>query len=361
MNVQWQPSLYTAADVNELVALCQHQPGKAAAVSAAYIRWQREANPAGIAQLGVAKETPSGKIIGLIWLLPLRMQVGDRVYLGSQSLYALVHPDHRGRGIFSRLVQFCDRCGEGQGYRFAYGFPNPASHPLFVHRLNWTHLGEARLYIRPLNPARLLARRLGFKELSWLPAGTGPFYRPRPLPARAAQLAVAEVETQDHALDDFWERVRCKYPLMVVRDRTFLHWRYTQIPDRSYRLIAARQEGRIQAIIILRKVEIQGIPCGMIVDFLAAPGDWGSLAGELLLAHAAAHFQQQNVDLLGCLMLPHVEEVAILRRQGYRICPRRLQPQPFSVILQMNESTPARAIVSNLRSWFLTMGDFDAV
>lgn len=358
MSFNWQPSLYTDADSDELVALCQLQPGKAAAVTAEYIRWQRSANPAGVAQVGLARETPSGKIIGLIWLLPLRIQVGDRVCLGSQSHYALVHPDYRGRGIFSQLVAFCDQCGQRQGYRFSYGFPNPASYPLFVHRLGWSDIGQARLFIRPLHIGRLITRRLGLKGLA---AGGRSLFRPRPLLPRASQVIVEEADTRDPALDAFWERVRSKYPVMVVRDTAFLHWRYTQIPGRRYHLLAARQGERIVATIILRDVTVEGIACGMVVDFLVEPTERGRLAGEVLLDHAADLFRNRGADLIGCLMLPHAKEVTHLRRQGYRICPLWLQPQPFSFILQTNAATIAKEIVGDFRSWFLTMGDFDAV
>jgi GNAT superfamily N-acetyltransferase len=362
----WRPVLYTEADTDALAAFCQAQPGKAAAISAEYVRWQHGANPAGLARVGLAKVYGSEHIVGVIWLVPLKIQVGDEVVLGSQSLYALVHPDYRRQGIMSTLAAFCEESGRQQAYRFSYGFPNPRSYPGFVGRMGWADVGEASLFLRPLNTRRLVTRRLGEGGLQRAMgalggASSGLLFRPRRLPAEAAATSVEVIDGTDPALDDFWLRVRAKYPVMVVRDRRFLDWRYCQIPGRDYSLRAARQDGHIVATAALRRTTIEGVACGMVVDLLVEPSARGRLGGELLLDHAAGHFEQQDLDLAGCLMLPHAEEAGVLRHQGYVRCPRALQPQPFRVVVRVPSGEPHSKQLLELRNWFLTMGDFDAV
>jgi GNAT superfamily N-acetyltransferase len=362
----WRPVFYTEADVDELVALCQAQPGKAATITPEYVRWQHSANPAGLAQVGLARENGSGRIVGVVWLMPLHIQVNGEAALGSQSMYALVHSDYRRQGVFSALVTFCDEEGQRRGFNFSYGFPNPNSYPAFVRRLGWSDLGQARLFLRPLNVSRLIERRLGsgpFQSALAVAASTGErvLFQPRLLSPKAAQITVEDIDTTDSALNKFWARVWKKYPVMVVRDARFLDWRYKQIPDRHYQLWAARQDKQIIAITALRSVSIEGIACGMVVDLLAEPGERGRLGGELLLQRAAEHFQQQDLDLAGCLMLPHADEIGSLRHQGYLPCPRALQPQPFRVVVRVFEEGQHSAILLDLKNWFLTMGDFDAV
>jgi GNAT superfamily N-acetyltransferase len=362
----WRPVLYTEADTDALAAFCQAQPGKAAAVSAEYIRWQHAANPAGLARVGLAKANGSESIVGVKWLVPLKIQAGNEIVLGSHSCYVLVHPDYRRQGIMSTLVAFCEESGRQQGYRFAYGFPNPRSYPGFVGRLGWSDLGEAGLFLRPLNAGRLVTRRLGEGALqralgAVASAGSRLLCRPHPLPADTATMSVKDVQTTDPALDDFWLRVRGKYPIMVVRDCRFLDWRYRQVPARDYQLRAARQDGQIVATVVLRSTTIEGVACGMVVDLLVEPSQRGRLGGEMLLHQASGRFKQQDLDLAGCLMLPHAEEANLLRRQGYVLCPRALQPQPFHVILRMHNGEPDSRQLLDLRNWFLTMGDFDAI
>ena len=352
--------------MDELVMLCQKQPGKAEAITAEYVHWQHSANPAGLAQVGLAKENGSHRIIGVLWLMPLKIQVGEEIVLGSQSMYALVHPDYRRQGIFTTLVDYLDRYGQEHGYQFTYGFPNPNSYPGFIRQLGWCDLGQARLFVRPLKADRLIERRLGNGLIqSTLAVGWRAIehfqFRLRSLGQQAAQVAVEEADTNSPALDDFWERIHSKYPVMVVRDTRFLDWRYTQVPGRRYYVLAARQENQIIATIVLRSTVIQGIACGMVVDFLVESTERGRLAGEALLRHAAEQFQEEDLDLIGCLLLPHAEEVELLRRQGFFLCPRWLQPRPFPVILLTHDVASRTKSLHNLGSWFLTMGDFDAV
>jgi hypothetical protein len=174
-------------------------------------------------------------------------------------------------------------------------------------------------------------------------------------------LSITEVHTNDPSLDDFWQRVRSKYPAMLVRDTDFLDWRYTKVPERTYRMLAARLRGSIVATAVLREVTIEGIPCGMIVDFLVLPTLEGRQAGEALLRKATAFFAEKGLDLVGCLMLPGVEEIKLLVHQGFVLCPPWLQPQPFPVILRGDADTPRWDTLFEINSWFLTMGDFDAV
>jgi len=366
MTLNWQCVPYSEADVDELVALSQAQPGKAAAVTAEYVRWQQSANPAGPAQVGLAKEGGSDRIVGVVWLIPLRLQVGDEVVLGSYSTYALVHPDYRGQGVFTALVDHCKRYGEQVGCQFTYGFPAPTSYSTLVYRIGWHDIGRARLYVRPLNAGRLIRQRLGNGMLQGTlaasaRAGERLLFRPRPVARQATGVTVEEVATTDPALDDFWGRIRSKYPVMVVRDTRFLDWRYRQVPGRRYHVWAAWREGRIVATIVLRSATIEGIACGMVTDFLVEPTEHGRLAGEVLLRRAFEQFQREDLDLAGCLMLPHAEETRLLQRQGYMLCPSWLEPRPFPVLVATYDGARRAESLRTLGCWFLTMGDSDAV
>jgi GNAT superfamily N-acetyltransferase len=366
VNHRWYPEFYTESDVDELAALCQAQPGKAAAITPEYIRWQHSANPAGLAQVGLAKENGSGRIIGVLWLLPIYLQLSGQEVLGSQSMYALVHPDYRQQGVFSTLVDFCNEAGQQRGYNFAFGFPNPNSYPVFVRNLGWSDIGQARLYIRPLNAKRLIKTRFRSHLLqNAICAVANPaehlLFQPHSLSAEASQVNIEDIGATSTGVDNFWARVRKKYPVMVIRNTHYLNWRYKTIPDRHYQLWAARLGKEVVAIIALRCVSIKGIACGMVVDFLVEEGERGRLGGEALLQQAAAYFHQQDMDLAGCLVVPHADEVRSLRRQGYITCPRELQPQPFRVIIHLFNDSLQSDSLYDLKSWFLTMGDFDAI
>jgi len=264
------------------------------------------------------------------------------------------------------MAPICRERLRRQGVQFSYGFPNPNSYQPYVRQFGWIDIGDAHLYLRPLNVKRLISHRFGHGFFQWVLATAGGaakriLFHPKSIKNEADQLSISEVQTVDPLLDDFWQRVRGKYPVMLVRDTTFLDWRYKQVPDRSYIFMAAKHRGSIVAYIVLRYVTIEGIPCGMVVDFLVEPTSEGRQAGRALLHKALNRFEQDDLELAGCLMLPGVEEIKLLVNQGFVKCPTWLLPQQFPVLLQVDKDAPRRSLLSDISSWFLTMGDYDAV
>lgn len=365
MGSDWHTSLYTHQDLPALVTLSRLMPGKAAQVTPEYVQWSHDGNPAGAPLVAVARNYDASRIIGQVWLMPLRIKVREEIRLGALSYYGLVDPGYQRQGIFTDLVSYCSDASRARGIQFSYGFPNHRSCPVFVRRLGWKHLGNAREYIQPINLPRLIRQRWQHRiGPGWLASGLelvrNAFFKPQRLPAAAGKFDLIELESTS-GLAGFWDQVKNKYPVMVVRDAPFLDWRYLRVPDRQYLVWAVRKGRATLGYVVLRAVEIRGINCGMVVDFLVEPTEEGRSAGEFLLREAQDFFRQRDADLAGCLMIPGAEEIKLLNRQGYRLCPTFLQSQDHPVILETIAETPDRKLLGDLRHWFLTLGDFDAV
>jgi predicted N-acetyltransferase YhbS len=144
--------------------------------------------------------------------------------------------------------------------------------------------------------------------------------------------------------DRFWEQVKTKYDLMLVRDRTFLQWRFHEIPCRSYQVLSARQGTEIVGYIVLRQTDVRGTKTGLIADFLVLPGEHGNQAGLRLLYEALQCFRQARLPLTGALMLPHTQEYAVMRQAGYlraaAVCAAAVSPGPQGLVPR---DTPQRA------------------
>ena len=107
-------------------------------------------------------------------------------------------------------------------------------------------------------------------------------------------------------------------------------------------------------------MDVQGVKCGMIADFLTEDTARGWEAGNLLMSTVIKSFEEERVGLSGCLMLQGTTEFRLLRKRGYFICPSRLEPQPFPVVRRMHQAIPS-SLFSKLDNWFFTMGDYDVV
>lgn len=57
--------------------------------------------------------------------------------IGYQSGFSATSADHRGKGLWSKLMKFGEEFLNAQGGNFIFGYPNPVSHPLFVNKLGY--------------------------------------------------------------------------------------------------------------------------------------------------------------------------------------------------------------------------------
>jgi len=99
-----------------------------------------------------------GEVVATRPYFGLEMVVGDRQPLGLLTTDTMVHPDHRGRGLFTTLT---DRTlgyyGAGDP-AFVFNQPNAAARRGFLN-LGWRQLRPDRTHFRVQNPQPLLESR----------------------------------------------------------------------------------------------------------------------------------------------------------------------------------------------------------
>ena len=99
--------------------------------------------------------------------------------------------------------------------------------------------------------------------------------------------------------------------------------------------------------------------CAMLADFLFADGH--AAAAEVLLRKLLHDMQQQGASLAGCLMFGHTQESAVLKKLGFFRCPKKLEPQPFPLILRLFDPSLEDKGIYDVKNWFFTMGDYDVI
>ena len=99
--------------------------------------------------------------------------------------------------------------------------------------------------------------------------------------------------------------------------------------------------------------------CAMLADFLFADGH--ATAAEVLLRKLLRDMQQQGASLAGCLMFGHTQESAVLKKLGFFRCPKKLEPQPFPLILRLFDPSLEDKGIFDVKNWFFTMGDYDVI
>jgi GNAT superfamily N-acetyltransferase len=352
---------FQRADKQEILQLNALEGGVSELAESDYFDWLYNENPAGRPLLAVATETTTGQIIGFIWYIPIRLRYfGTTVcaYLGAN---ALVHPDYRRRHVYSALQAMAVKECIQRGAAVLYGFGRPASIkgakafgfeainiPLLAKPFDMKQLAHAR----GLGPVLAVALTVGWR------LAEATVLHPK-LPR--GNIKVQQEAAFDESFDRFWQRVADKYPIVVVRDRTFLTWRFCSVPFREYEILSVRDGSELIGYALLRCGEILDVRCGLIMDLLVEPGARGNEAGLYLLAAATQRFREAGTWMTVSLMLSHTQEYALLRQAGYALCPQRVASRSYA--LAARRCAPeilGDSVVHQSRHWFVTLANHDA-
>lgn len=236
--MSWTMRPATAEDHDQIRALFLEVFGYQR--SAEHDRWLSFGSPDGhiIATVAVHRD----KIVGFYGLLPTSLRLGGQRVLGAQSLDTMTHPDYRGQGMFTRLAIETYDLAAARGVKALYGFPNEASYPGFVRRLNWDHTGDVPRWTRILRPSgiRPMPEPLG-RGLDVVAKLIG--NRASPAVKRGRPEASELTRLIDECMD---VRDICR----VDRTPAWMMWRFATDSNRQYEWITAGDPHRLAAIAV---------------------------------------------------------------------------------------------------------------
>ena len=355
----WTSGRYSTEDAPACFELMRRLSPEGEA-NEAFLRWQLERGPAGPAISVVARD--SGRLIGQAAMVPVGMWLSGKPITAGLALNPLVDPDSEGRGIPLDLLRKLDATAAEERIAFSYAFPDDASLRVLVNQGGFKEIASLSLLIRPLKPERLAAKTTGSRVLARTTSiarmvwrTPSPSVRQKDVPG----LSIDQVTDFDEPFAVFWRRVQNRTPLMVVRDSAYLNWRYIEAPGREYAAFAARSEGKVRALIVLRAAPLGRLSAGLIVDLVVEASGEGRAAGRLLIDHAGVFFRDQDLDMLATLSLRHTDEFRLFRASGFRMQPKFVEPHPLHLVVRSHAEEANAAY--DLHNWFLTLGDSQIV
>ena len=292
----------------------------------AFFRWKHFDNPAGISPMWVA--TANGRLVGFRTFLRWRFRAPDgRVTSAVRAVDTATHPDHQGRGVFSRLtLGALDELRE-EGVEFVFNTPNEQSRPGYL-KMGWQVVGRVPICMRPRGPqsvVRMLGARVPAEKWS-LEVDAG-------IPAE-------EALDDDHSLDRLLAATAGGPASPVVpgltTDRTPAHlrWRYRFGPL-HYRAVVAR--GGPAAGLALFRVRRRGPAVEAVLCELLAPDRAADLVAEIARSTRADYVIGAGAPVPGAHMVK-------VPRLGPILTWRRVADG---------------AVAPPLAEWRLTMGDVE--
>ena len=262
--------------------------------STAWFRWKFQENPAAD-HVSIVVARDGNDLIGCRSLLPMTVVVDGELRLAYQPCDTMVHPDHRRRGVFSRMNEAAvERYAHGEP-AFFFNFPNAQSKPGNVEQ-GWHEVGTVPMYYRPQNAVaasrQLAAARRGPAATDWKPSivegGTWPAISPVGDVQRAIDELLVErtmtvrryVTPADAPLESVYRRA-VPDGIHAVRNEAFYDWRFDS-PLYEYEAYVGFRNGEPTAAVVVSPVG----GCLRLIDVLPRDVDAERDGVEALLVRA---------------------------------------------------------------------------
>ncbi len=113
-------------------------------LNADYLHWQYLANPHG--QVIGVDAFMGGALVAHYAIIPRRYRLGTQVFDAALSVNTATHPQHQGKGLFTKLAEATYFAAAQRGVKFVVGVANANSVGGFTRKLGFTSLGQIRLY-----------------------------------------------------------------------------------------------------------------------------------------------------------------------------------------------------------------------
>jgi hypothetical protein len=357
MNKKWSLRYYKEGDEEEINPLLNSVYKINRGLP--YWIWEFKNNPGGFKTL---LATHKNTIVGHLSALNRGIIIGNKETLASMEVEGVTHPKYQKQGIFVALGQKLLSDMKKEGVVLVYGFPNENALP--GHRkLRCIELFTLHIMIRPLNFKNVAKMRFSNRILGSLAhlAGKltfGILYRAKKVKTPKG-VVIKTISVFDSRFDDFWSTVKTNQNIILKRDSIYLNWRYTQCPEKQYKIYIAERNNELLAWMVVRVLKRFGLNNGAIVDMMGKTNQEDTL--HTLILKAVEDFKLKDVDLVACSVPKSNGYYKILKNCGFATCPDSLNPKKEAFIVYPLSEEPNMDLVKNANSWYITWGDTDVV
>jgi GNAT superfamily N-acetyltransferase len=295
-------------------------------------------------------------VVGMKSMVPRRMKVLGAEAAGAETGDTFTHPGYQRRGIFTGLFEAAKRHrGLDTRLDFIYGLPNEISLLGYERKLDYAQVPvKVRSLALPLNPRLVLQTKVPAFLAAILSPAVRLFYRTAfKIGTRSSVKSEVKLGIEPAFPEDIgavWEQVSRNYDVSVVRDKSYLEWRYVTNPD-AYSIFIARDGGGASLGYLVTRFHGGTLPTGYVCDFLTLENDPDIF--RALLAGAVADFSKKGAALALAYAVKGGFYDRLMRRAGFL-------PRAGHIIITYNSELGRRVLSGNYR-WHFTMGDSDHV
>ena len=326
----------TPDDVDGLLALIRICLGPGSVPrSREYLQWKHFNGPFGPSHGLVA--VARGEIVGLRLFLRWRFGLRGSIREAVRPVDTAVHPQWRGRGIFTRLTMALVEGVHDSGCSFAFNTPNANSRRGYL-QMGWEDFGRAPLLARLCKPRRVFA------------AGLGKISDARAPSPGCGSATVRDLGEDSLARAFSGSAAPTSQRLATPRDRAYLKWRYLDIPGLDYHA-DWEHSGSAHAAAIFRIRNRRGLRELSVAELLVG-GDRASATIATGLLRRAV--EATDPDWVVACAAAGTRERGCLLRAGF-LPISALAPR---IVVRQLQEIPGVDITARA-SWNLSLGDLE--
>jgi acyl carrier protein len=290
------------------------------------------------------------RIVGQMGAIPVRLKIGKGHRDTAWLVDTMVLESHRALAIGSRMML---QSHEDLPFSLSLG-QSPEMREI-QERLGWKQIAPllvAQLLIRPEN---VLKRKLGTPGAWAAGLGLRATAALRDVFRDRARVDIREVGRFDGRHDALWNAMARDVTCGVVRDASFLNWKYVDQPGQEFVRLELIEGGHVQGVVVLSLREpdaAYGYKRAFLVDIVGPLRDETLL--QRLIAVAADAAEKRGADSLVC-MHTHAALTHALKANGFHL----RKPTRYLLVDVEGLSAPELELVLAPGNWHLTQGDSD--
>lgn len=328
----------------------------------AWLDWKYTANPFTETTAIVVAEYDE-MIVGARPLFGIPIRRGSMDAVARQPSDAMVHPDHRRRGVFTRMIEYTVNQCEKQNVDFLFTFPNTRSGGAY-RKLGWDVVGELTECFRVNRSGPIIAARSDVPTVPGVGRLVDGAINVAALRKRFGRPRSADVVTRSISgvpvskLNGLY-RESIPDALHAPRTEKFLNWRF-QNPDWEYRTFLGYHQGTLMGAIVTGTRQMaDGEHVTRCVDILPFDGDWRRDATiEVILTDILAALDDVALFVLPGEALPteNYERLGFLSNGSL---PIKLFTEPTLLFVQQLSGRAGEFEITDPDAWSPTFVEYD--
>ena len=245
-------------------------------------------------------------IVGCDHTLFNYVKIGEKTQESGQAVDSAVHPDYRGKGIYSKIRKFDEEVDhlQSSSTNFVY---SASSNPIIIKKegemetrpfpyplIRLARIIDIDLHLRSHNFSSKILLETGYRAAKSVNSIETMLSSSK---KSNSKLKIVQIHRFDDRIKLFWKKIKENYLFILERSPEYLNWRYCDHRGGNYVIRQAEEDGEIIGYIVFRVNRYEKeYPTGYVVDLCTLPNRQD--CENALIAEAVGYFDDLKVNVV---------------------------------------------------------------